>query len=1402
MTVAEQSDSRTIESLGHRLIREYEQMEAAFFAAEGNRDEYARLSGQLDKLQRLFDEFALLLREFPDPPREVLEVKRRVAACYRGYTSLSVACKEVGTEQEEERDFSWEEEQEEEFADDEPQENIQDDIQDDEILEEEGKADRSKKRKSPTSRTEQQRQESRRMAASAIYGYQPNPEQQYSESDIQTAELRRREELRHRERQEAENRRIRQESMDAYRRSQQQARAFERPTGHIDMSFRAKQDAREPESPAHQESHPSKDKPETESSGGKREDAFQKTRQEVVAAFGFSVTAVQAMSSSELRFWQNRLRYASGGADRGNDAPAHDTCGTEQRKGSQGTAKTTGDQQRQSAVGGSENRYRPPAARASEAEKRWYERRAAAAAELGIPLEKVLEMTDHELQEARSGKTYSRQTDYGGAHFHRQTSGGHSSSTRDTDDPKTDRENSQRKNWGKEPGRGSVFTLRQVTDVLLIAGIKAGEVTFELGKSAVYYGTQKMLHDASTENDAFAGISAGSIYLGTAGGLAQAAAHHNPAAPLRHSASRLIGENFPDRLQHEYAKQQFGRFKREKALDGKMAEMLRDEKGKVPHSPKALREKAQQVEKTIRDDLAKKVGSSNLQRSRQSLKGEISSLKKQGMAMKERLKSLESRRGLSPAERQEIIVLRKKLKALGARTGKMVSAVRAKEDMSYVSQRLQMVTKRAVQNKQAKSNATRLARDFLLRPLVAGRESNTEGLYYGYRIASHPVTRWVAKRPLWLARKAAPVTTQRVENAVHAVAAAPKKAATHAASGIKRGVSNLMPKGLKTGIQRVKSTYAVAKTGIQNRVFRASAWVADTWLGHATTAARMAGRWVSNAVRASVAFLGRVGVWVLGAMGIFLLVCVGASAFFTNIMAGSSGGIIMSPAESTSGKINLGPYCMVYSSESKRFDEKIVSLIRKYSDKEIYDSVETSYSGASSNAREILSMMAVRLKQNLDIDHNPDVKNYISYMFRQSHVYSVYENEYYCEGCEQRPTGKIIQKVVIVNGAPTIIEVPEMEDFCPGHIDVKISVEVYNDFDELFDLDHYPSGPDWEGWTEDNAAWCKTIYEMDWNELYEGLEYLSSGAISGVPASEYEQKIWNFLMELIGNEYGAAGLMGNLYCESGLDPTNLQDTYEGVLGYNNATYTAAVDSGSYSEDSFVHDSAGYGLAQWTWHTRKQNLYRYCTSRGLSIGSIDGQLGYLGTELTGSFSKCLANLQGASSVEEASRIAMLQFEAPQDQSAAAQAVRQQYAEYFYNKMVFGVSSEGDLTQKQQEVIHIAMNSGSYGIAARPGYCQAWAAHVYGAAGLPIDTSASAYDSGMRYGVSSDFSSVPPGAAVYGYSGSKYGHVGIYVGNGQVYHNIGGVAVDTLSDWIRKYKGFCWGWEGGSDLTTYD
>ena len=81
----------------------------------------------------------------------------------------------------------------------------------------------------------------------------------------------------------------------------------------------------------------------------------------------------------------------------------------------------------------------------------------------------------------------------------------------------------------------------------------------------------------------------------------------------------------------------------------------------------------------------------------------------------------------------------------------------------------------------------------------------------------------------------------------------------------------------------------------------------------------------------------------------------------------------------------------------------------------------------------------------------------------------------------------------------------------------------------------------------------------------------------GLSGSTTEEKIWNFLKSKGLNSFAIAGLMGNLYAESGLNPKNLQNSYEKKLGYTDEAYTAAVDCGKYT--NFAKDAAGYGLAQ-------------------------------------------------------------------------------------------------------------------------------------------------------------------------------------------------------------------------------
>lgn len=166
-------------------------------------------------------------------------------------------------------------------------------------------------------------------------------------------------------------------------------------------------------------------------------------------------------------------------------------------------------------------------------------------------------------------------------------------------------------------------------------------------------------------------------------------------------------------------------------------------------------------------------------------------------------------------------------------------------------------------------------------------------------------------------------------------------------------------------------------------------------------------------------------------------------------------------------------------------------------------------------------------------------------------------------------------------------------------------------------------------------------------------------------ATDNEKAIWDYLYGKIGNAYGVAGLMGNLYAESALRPSNLQNTYEKSLGLSDVQYTAKVDDGSYT--NFVKDSAGYGLAQWTYWSRKQALQEYAKASGKSIGDLDMQLGFVWKELTESYKTLLKMLQTATSVTDASTAVLTQYERPADQGASVQAKRAGYGQTYYDNM---------------------------------------------------------------------------------------------------------------------------------------
>lgn len=90
-------------------------------------------------------------------------------------------------------------------------------------------------------------------------------------------------------------------------------------------------------------------------------------------------------------------------------------------------------------------------------------------------------------------------------------------------------------------------------------------------------------------------------------------------------------------------------------------------------------------------------------------------------------------------------------------------------------------------------------------------------------------------------------------------------------------------------------------------------------------------------------------------------------------------------------------------------------------------------------------------------------------------------------------------------------------------------------------------------------------------------------------------QIFNFLTSKGLTAIQAAGIMGNLQQESGLNPHRVQ-----------GTPTPAGDKPEITIDG----KTGYGLAQWTDKGRQQNLKNFASEQGTSTGDLATQLGFL------------------------------------------------------------------------------------------------------------------------------------------------------------------------------------------------
>ena len=237
-------------------------------------------------------------------------------------------------------------------------------------------------------------------------------------------------------------------------------------------------------------------------------------------------------------------------------------------------------------------------------------------------------------------------------------------------------------------------------------------------------------------------------------------------------------------------------------------------------------------------------------------------------------------------------------------------------------------------------------------------------------------------------------------------------------------------------------------------------------------------------------------------------------------------------------------------------------------------------------------------------------------------------------------------------------------------------------------------------WIDDPELGAPALYNKNiLNKTKLGV--LTGGGSNAIQADD--GAVWNYLKSAGLTDAGIAGLMGNLYAESGIKSNIIErdaiNKYKNKyhITYDDASYTTAIDrglqnnvkggpnenlspkQGIVSEYEFTHmpwetsnkkadgtyfGQNGYGLVQWTTAARKQGLYDLARSKGRSISDKAMQLEYLVYELQNKYPAVYNTLKNTNSLQEASNIVLEKFESPANWQSHS-ALRKSYGETYYS-----------------------------------------------------------------------------------------------------------------------------------------
>lgn len=148
---------------------------------------------------------------------------------------------------------------------------------------------------------------------------------------------------------------------------------------------------------------------------------------------------------------------------------------------------------------------------------------------------------------------------------------------------------------------------------------------------------------------------------------------------------------------------------------------------------------------------------------------------------------------------------------------------------------------------------------------------------------------------------------------------------------------------------------------------------------------------------------------------------------------------------------------------------------------------------------------------------------------------------------------------------------------------------------------------------------------------------------------------------------GACAMMGNMWAESGLK----SNIVEKRCTMGDFDYTYAVDNGTITRWQFMADAYGYGLCQWTYSSRKADLFEFARSEGVSIGDEKMQCEFCLFELQRDYAQLYAYLCNTDDLPEATKRICAEYERPAVNNFAD---RINAAQRYFNQLAYGGNGE--------------------------------------------------------------------------------------------------------------------------------